>query len=400
MQERLAVIGGGGRVGLPLALAFADTGLPTLIYDIDRTRLAAIQAGRMPFAEEGAQDVLTRVLAKGMLQCDDSPKGLAECRYLVFIIGTPVDEHLNPSFTGMKRAIDACLPHLRDGQIVILRSTVFPGISEFTQRYLNERGLRIDVAFCPERVAEGYSLREFRELPQIISAFEPSVVDEARRLFSRLTGEFVEMRPMEAELCKLMTNAWRYIQFATVNQFYMIASRNGLDYDAIQHGCRYKYPRMAGMPGPGLAAGPCLVKDTMQLAAYSENNFVLGHAAMLINEGLPMHLVELARRQIDLTSATTGVLGMAFKAECDDPRDSLSYKLRKILTIQSRRVLCCDPYVPDPSLVPIEQVLDQADVLFVGAPHKAYRSLHVPEGKILIDVWNCIDREPGPSAAS
>ena len=205
---------------------------------------------------------------------------------------------------------------------------------------------------------------------------------------------------MEAEFCKLMTNAWRYIQFATVNQFYMIASRNGLDYDAIQHGCRYKYPRMASMPGPGLAAGPCLVKDTMQLAAYSENNFVLGHAAMLINEGIPMHLVELARRQIDLTSATTGVLGMAFKAESDDPRDSLSYKLRKLLTIQSRRVLCCDPYVPDPSLVPLEQVLEEADALFVGAPHRVYRSLRIPQGKVLIDIWNCVDQGPGPSPAS
>ena len=195
MREKLAVIGGGGRVGLPLALAFADTGLPTLDLR-HRSRAAGGHSGRADALRRGRRAGSAHASAgQGNAACGDTPKGLAECRYLIFIIGTPVDEHLNPSFTGMKRAIDACLPHLRDGQIVILRSTVFPGISEFTQRYLNERGLKINVAFCPERVAEGYSLREFRELPQIISAFHPSVLDEARRLFSRLTDEFVEMRP-------------------------------------------------------------------------------------------------------------------------------------------------------------------------------------------------------------
>src|SRR5207248_3686723 len=134
----------------------------------------------------------------------------------------------------------------------------------------------------------------------------------------RFTSEFVEMAPMEAELCKLMTNAWRYLQFATVNQFYMIATQHGLDFERILHGCRHRYPRMAGMPGPGFAAGPCLVKDTMQLAAFSQSNFVLGHAAMLINEGLPAHLVQLAKRDGALSEGgTAGILGMAFKGDSD-----------------------------------------------------------------------------------
>jgi UDP-N-acetyl-D-mannosaminuronic acid dehydrogenase len=231
-------------------------------------------------------------------------------------------------------------------------------------------------------------------LPQIISAFEPAVIEQVKQLFGRFTPEFIEMQPMEAELCKLMTNAWRYIQFATVNQFYMIASQHGLDFSRILHGCRHNYPRMAGMPGPGFAAGPCLVKDTMQLAAFSQNNFVLGHSAMLINEGLPAHLLSLAKQNVKLSKMTAGILGMAFKSESDDPRDSLSYKLRKLLTLEAKHVLCSDPYIRDPSFVSLEKIVAESDILFVGTPHKIYRSLLIPAGKVLVDVWDCVHNPP------
>jgi UDP-N-acetyl-D-mannosaminuronic acid dehydrogenase len=394
----VAVIGGCGRVGLPLALTFADTGLRTVVYDINRSAVEQVRHGAIPFDEEGADEVLARVLSRRLLEVDATPERLAECRFLVLVVGTPVDEHLNPTFTAIHRALDTCLGHLRDGQILILRSTVFPGISRHIQQYLADKGLDIPVAFCPERVAQGYSLREFRSLPQIVSAFEPEALRAVSELFGRFAAELVEMAPTEAELCKLMTNAWRYIQFATVNQFYMIATQHGLDFGRILHGCRHNYPRMAGMPGPGLAAGPCLVKDTMQLAAFSQNTFVLGHAAMLVNEGLPAHLIGLARAQTDLRPKTAGILGMAFKGESDDPRDSLSYKLRKLLTLECRRVLCHDPFVRDHSLAPLEQVLAEADVLFVGAPHRAYRGLAVPPGKVVVDVWDVV--RPAAEAGS
>jgi UDP-N-acetyl-D-mannosaminuronic acid dehydrogenase len=187
-----------------------------------------------------------------------------------------------------------------------------------------------------------------------------------------------------------MTNAWRYVQFATVNQFYMLATGHGVDFDRILHGCRHNYPRMQWLPGPGFAAGPCLLKDTMQLAAFSRNSFPLGHSAMLVNEGLPARMVELAKRDQDLSGRVVGVLGMAFKAESDDSRDSLSYKLRNLLALEARRVLCTDPFVRDPSLVPLDRVLAEADVLFLATPHRAYRSLRIPEGKVVYDVWNCV----------
>jgi len=389
----VAIVGGAGHIGLPLALALADRGLRTVIYDINTQALEQILRGRMPFREEGAEEVLGRVLRSGTLAMEDRPDLVRECRFIVLVVGTPVDEHLNPTFSAMHRAIDGCAGVLRDGQILILRSTVFPGIGRHLQAYLRERGLAVDVAVCPERVAEGHSLREFCELPQIISAFDPEVLAQVRWLFGHLASEFIELSPMEAELAKLMTNNWRYIQFAIVNQFYMIADRQGLDFSRILHACRHNYPRMVGMPGPGLAAGPCLVKDTMQLAAFSQNHFVLGHAAMLVNEGLPYYLVEKAKLQANLAESTVGILGMAFKAESDDPRDSLSYKLRKLLALEARTVLCSDPYVQDPTLVPLERVLREADVIFVGVPHRVYRALACDPGRLWIDVWSCVGSE-------
>ncbi len=386
----VAVIGGAGHVGLPLAITFAETGLKTVVFDVDQKKVDQINAGVMPFQELDAPEKLRKALDNGLFRAYGHPGKLSQCKFIVCIVGTPVDEHLNPSFTGIHRALNGCLSEFRDGQILILRSTVFPGISEHVQRFFQQHSLDIKVSFCPERVAQGFSIREFHQLPQIVSAFEPETVEQVKELFGRFAPEFIEMSPMEAELCKLMTNAWRYLQFAAVNQFYMIASSNGLDFNRILHGCRHNYPRMAGFPSPGLAAGPCLVKDTMQLAAFSQNAFMLGHAAMLVNEGLPAHLISLAKKQKDLKPLTVGILGMAFKAECDDPRDSLSYKLKKLLTLESRQVLTTDPFVSDRSLVPLERVLKEASVLFIATPHKAYKGLKVPEKTVVIDVWNCV----------
>lgn len=386
----VGIIGGCGHVGLPLALSFADRGLKTVIFDLNRQAVESVLQGKMPFLEEEGPEVLKRVLEKGTLEVGDHPDRLPECKFLVLVIGTPVDKHLNPSFLGMEKALDDCLPFLRNGQILILRSTVFPGITEHVRNYLANKKMAISVAFCPERVAQGYSLREFRELPQIISAFDPTTLEEVRRLFAHFSPELLEMTPMEAEFAKLITNAWRDIQFATVNQFFMIATENGLDFNRILHACRYKYPRMAGIPGPGFAAGPCLVKDTLQLAAFCQNQFALGHSAMLINEGLPYHLVRLVEKHTPLADKTAGILGMAFKAESDDLRDSLSYKLRKLLTLKARRVVCTDPYVQDSSLLPLETVLEEAGVLFIGTPHRVYRKLQRTPGKVWVDVWNCL----------
>jgi UDP-N-acetyl-D-mannosaminuronic acid dehydrogenase len=269
---------------------------------------------------------------------------------------------------------------------------VFPGVTRLVERMLSERGLKIDVSFCPERIAEGKAMTELFDLPQIVSGRDDRSRQRAAELFGKLTDEIVELEPEEAELAKLFTNTWRYIKFAAVNQFFMIADSQGLDFERIRKGLTHNYPRAADMPGAGFAAGPCLFKDTMQLAAFNDNNFALGHAAMLVNEGLPLYIVSQLAAQHDLGELTVGILGASFKAGSDDIRSSLAYKLKRIVGFKARRVLMTDPYVTvDPTLVPLEQVLEEADVLIVATPHPEYRS--ITTDKPVADVWNVLGKD-------
>jgi len=325
------IVGGAGHVGLPLALTFADAGLRTVIYDIAHHSLEQVRQGKMPRREEGGEALLKRVLRKGALNVCDSPDELCDCRFIVLATAMPSDENLESSLSGVLDVIHELWRCFREGQILVLRSTVFPGVTARVQKHFSDRGLDVSVAYCPERATQGRALREIREIPQIISGFDSRTVAELRKLFSGISGHVIELQPMEAEVAKLMTNAWRYIQFAAANQLYEIACDHGLDFHAIRDACRYKYPRMEAMPSPGFAAGPCLFKDTMQLTTFSRNMFLFGRDAMISNEGLPLYLVEKLAREHDLSALTAGILGMAFKPECDDGRHSLSYTLQGLL---------------------------------------------------------------------
>ena len=393
-EQSVAVVGGCGHVGLPLGLAFADAGLAVVLYDINAESVDRVRAGKMPFFERGADEVLQRVLANGKLTLSTDPMSVAEVDNVVVVVGTPVDEHLNPDPAAVVNAIEDMLDHLHDGQLLILRSTVYPGVTALVERLLARHGKDIPVAFCPERIAEGRAMEELYSLPQIVSGRTPETTDRASTLFGNLTEQVIPIGVEEAELAKLFTNTWRYIKFAAANQFDVMANDHGLDYDQIRMAMTKDYPRAADLPGPGLAAGPCLLKDTMQLAAFNNNNFMLGHASMMVNEGLPMYLVDQIEEEHDLSTMTVGLLGMAFKGESDDIRSSLSYKLKRLLKIKAARVLCTDPYVTvDDDLERLELVLDEADLLVIGAPHKAYASL-APTVPVM-DVWNIVGSGSG-----
>ncbi|GAJ06118.1 unnamed protein product, partial [marine sediment metagenome] len=176
-----------------------------------------------------------------------------------------------------------------------------PGATKRILELLRSRGKKTRVSFCPERIAEGKAIEELRTLPQIVASFDDDSLEEVKKLFSLLTPEIIVLSPMEVELAKLFINVWRYIQFAISNQFYKIASQNGLDFYKIYDAISYRYPRAKGLAGAGFAAGPCLFKDTMQLAAYSNNNFFLGHAAMLVNESLPDFIILNLKQQCSLS---------------------------------------------------------------------------------------------------
>ncbi|HEU4919920.1 MAG TPA: nucleotide sugar dehydrogenase [Candidatus Limnocylindrales bacterium] len=386
----VVVLGGGGHVGLPLSLAFANSGMRVGIFDTSQATLDRIAAGEMPFLEGGADELLREILPTGRLELSATADILARTDQIVVVIGTPVDEFLGPSMTVFERAVEQIAPHLREGTLVVLRSTVYPGTTAYVAQHLEARGKVVDLAFCPERIAEGHALEELHSLPQIIGADSEAAASRAAALFGRLASQTIRTTTKEAELAKLFTNTWRYMKFAVANQFFMIADQAGVDYTNVLHAIRHDYPRAADLPGPGFAAGPCLFKDTMQLAAFTIDHFPLGQSAMQVNEGLPAYIVSaLERRYGGLRGRTVGILGMAFKAESDDPRASLSYKLRKLLIWSGARVICTDPYVRDERLTTLECVLEESDVLVLGAPHKAYSGLEIG-GRDVVDIWGAL----------
>jgi UDP-N-acetyl-D-mannosaminuronic acid dehydrogenase len=383
----VCVVGGGGHVGLPLSLVLAEAGLRVAVYDTNQQTVARIARGEMPFREAGADELLARILPTERLTLTSDPSALRGAPVVIVVIGTPIDEFLNPSMTLFDRVMDQIAPHIADGALVVMRSTVYPGTTERVAGMLAERGRTVDVACCPERIAEGHALEELKELPQIVGADTDAAGERAAALFARLGAETIRTTTREAELAKLFTNAWRYMKFAIANQFLMIAQQAGADYNAVLHAIRHDYPRAADLPGPGFAAGPCLLKDTMQLASFTSDHFPMGQSAMQINEGLPAYIVDaMIHRFGNLAGKTVGILGMAFKAESDDTRASLSYKLRKLLLWAGATVLCTDPYVEDERLVGLDEVLAQSDILVLGAPHRAYRALDL-DGREVVDVW-------------
>jgi UDP-N-acetyl-D-mannosaminuronic acid dehydrogenase len=386
----LVVLGGGGHVGLPLSLAFAQAGLRVGIFDTNQATVDLISTGEMPFLESGADELLRELLPTGRLTLSSDAAILGRTEQIVVVIGTPVDEFLGPSMTVFERAVEQIAPHLRDGSLIVLRSTVYPGTTAYVAQHLANRGRSADLAFCPERIAEGHALEELRTLPQIVGADTETAGDRADALFRELATTTIRTTTKEAELAKLFTNTWRYMKFAVANQFFMIADQAGVDYTNVLYAIRHEYPRAADLPGPGFAAGPCLFKDTMQLAAFTSDHFPLGQAAMQVNEGLPAYVVAaLERRYGGVTGKTIGILGMAFKAGSDDPRASLSYKLRKLLLWAGARVVCTDPHVRDDRLTTLDCVLEESEILVLGAPHREYAGLEVG-GRDVVDIWGAL----------
>lgn len=392
LEFDVCVVGGAGHVGFPLAVAFASRGLRVCIHDINAAAVELIEEGRAPFREPGIEEPLAAALAAGNLVASTDPATISVSETIVVVVGTPVDQYLSPDPEAVPRVIGLFRDRLRPGQLIVLRSTVFPGVTRRVERLLEPESSGFDLAFCPERIAEGHAMTELFTLPQIVAARSQRARKRAGELFARLTDSIIELEPEEAELAKLFTNSWRYIKFAAANQYYMMADDLGLDFARIRQAMMQDYPRAADLPGAGFAAGPCLFKDTMQLASVTGGAFALGHSAMLVNEGLPDYLVRRMEQQHAIHELTVGVLGMAFKAESDDRRSSLSYRLKRVLAFRARRVLTTDPYVTDdPELLPLDDVLAQADLLVIGAPHEIYRDLGSRVGDTpVVDVWNLL----------
>ncbi len=383
-SEKVVIVGGCGHVGLPLGVKFALAGFQTVLLDINAESVATVNSGKFPFLERGGDEQLAEAIKLG-LRASVEPQECADAQVVVFVIGTPVDEHLNPKLSDVFAIFDSYSKYFSEDTLVVMRSTLFPGTMEHLHSRVENGEVKAKLAFCPERVSQGYALDEIDSLPQIVSAFDEESFEKAYRLFARLAPEIIRLSPLEAEITKLMANSWRYLEFAIANQFYLIAQSNGIDFYRIYQAIRYKYPRASGYKSPGFAAGPCLFKDTMQLASFHDNQFAMGHSAMLVNEGLANHVVDHVAREFggQLWDKTIGLLGMTFKGDNDDIRESLSFKVKKGLEFKGAKVLWNDPYLKDSTS--LKELQLQCDHLVLCTPHSAYRDVKL--SKPCVDIW-------------
>ncbi|MBR3221710.1 MAG: nucleotide sugar dehydrogenase [Kiritimatiellae bacterium] len=385
-MKRICIIGGCGHVGIPLGLAFASKGLDVTLVDVNQNAVDNINRAHLPFKENGAAALLKAHVGKNLRATRDA-ETVKKQDVVVFVTGTPVDEHLNPKIHDVVKVLNAYLPYLNKRQLIVLRSTIFPGVSRIVEEMLKKRLGAANLSFCPERIVQGKGIDEIFNLPQLVSGVNKKAENAAAALFSAIAPKIIRIKPEEAELAKLMTNAWRYLEFAIANQFYMMVEKQGLDFYRILEAMKEDYPRAKHFAGAGLAAGPCLFKDTMQLSAFHNNEFFLGHSAMLVNEGLPNFLVSQLEEKMggSLKGKKIGVMGLAFKADNDDVRESLSFKVKKLLEMKMAEVLVTDEFVPN--TLPLKTFLKEADGIILGVPHSAYRKLKVK--KPFVDCWGC-----------
>ena len=385
MEYDVAIIGGLGHIGLPLGILFANKKKNVLLVDSNLEHKEKVMSGEMPFLEYGAEDMLKKALERNLISITSKAETIKNAKYIVVCIGTPVDEYLNPKVNQFLDAISIYREYITEKQIVIIRSSVFPGISNQVNQLL---GPGMHLSFCPERIVQGYAIKEISNLPQIVSGFSEKAINESAKLFEEIAKNIIYTTVTKAELAKLFSNTWRYVQFAATNQFYMIAHDLGEDYSDIRNLMMENYPRMAGLPSAGFAAGPCLLKDTMQLANLSRNANFMAQAAMNINERMPEYIIDLIKREHNLSNVKVGILGMAFKANIDDTRDSLSFKLKKLLNFEGALVYCSDEFVKDTKFISKEELINICKIIVIGVPHDAYKKINFPNSVILFDIWS------------
>lgn len=402
MSNRITVtVIGVGRVGLPLALVLADKGF--LVYGIGRdpVKINKINNGEMPFLEKGAENLLKKHVEKNFFATTDY-SNIEKSDYIILTLGTPVDENMNPVYDQITEALEKAKPHLKLGQTLILRSTVSPRTTEFVQSLINDLkkfavGENFYLAFCPERIAEGKAIEEILSIPQIVGGIDKKSTRKAAEIFKKMGVLTVETDAISAELAKLFTNMYRYINFAISNEFMILAKNYHRDIYEIVNLVNYKYKR-GGLSLPGLSAGPCLFKDGFFL--ISDLPFAdLISTSWKINESMPLLLVKMIRERMKLEGKKAVILGLAFKPEIDDIRESLSFKVRKALLRERAKVVLHDPYIKDYVNQTIEndvyEAIQGADLIFVATNHKEYAQLNIKKIQdivrkdcIICDVWN------------
>ena len=391
LNNNICIIGGAGHVGAPLGIALSSKGYKVILIDKNKKNINKINKGQMPFLEDGCEKLLPLELKKKRISATSDLIEVKKCKYIIICLGTPVNSNFNPNLKNFLNFFYTLKKYLTSKHIIIIRSSIYPGICNKVYSIIKKKCKNL--SYCPERIAQGQSLKELPKLAQIISGKNNKSKIESAKLFKKICKKTIFTEIAEAELIKLFSNAYRYINFSISNQFYMMSKKNKLDFSKMRNIMRDNYDRNISIPSAGFAAGPCLLKDTMQLSSFYKHNFSLGKSAMKINEGLPKFIIDDLGKTYNLKRKTIGVLGLAFKAENDDIRDSLSIKLLKYLKTKKIKTLQSDEYYKNIKNISKSALIKKSNIIIIATPHKAYKNLKISSKKIVVDIWGIIEKK-------
>lgn len=385
-KNTISIIGGAGHIGFPLGLAFANKNFLVNLIDLNTKNLDKIKKGQVPFYEINAKKILDKCLKKNKLFFYNDISAITNSKFVIICIGTPVDENLKPKTKEFFNFFSKLFKFVNSDQVIIIRSSVFPGIvDKIAKKY---EKINNNISYCPERIVQSKALIELPSLPQIISGVSEKSIRESGKLFKKICRKILYSKIKEAEFIKLYSNANRYINFAIANQLYLMCEKYNINFKKVRKLMRYGYERNLNLPLSGFAAGPCLLKDTMQLSSFFKGNFGLGLAAMQVNQKSMIDLVINRLKKIkNYKKATIGILGITFKAETDDIRDSLSVVLMDKLKKLKIKYIYSDVYYKYKKCYDEKILIKKSDIIIIGAPHKKYEKINFPKNKKIIDVW-------------
>ena len=390
-KRNISIIGGAGHIGFPLGLILGSKGFKVSLIDKNKNNIKKINNGEVPFLEENSKKLLTDMRKKKRIYATDQINEISKSKYIIICITTPITNQLNPNLKPFINFFHQLKKKIKKDQIVIIRSSIYPGICEKVYKIIEKKCKNL--SYCPERIVQGKSIVELPKLPQLVSGKSKKAILESGKLFKTICKKIIYTEVIEAELIKLFSNAYRYINFAISNQFYMICQNQNLNFFKIRNIMREGYMRNANIPESGFTAGPCLLKDTMQLSSFYNHRFKLGHAAMSVNEGIPIFIIKKLQKKFDLRKKTVGVLGLTFKAETDDIRDSLSIKLVKLLELKKIKTLQSDEFYKNKKNISKNDLVKKSDIIILATPHKAYKRLKIKKNKTVVDIWGLIENK-------
>jgi len=422
IQERQAVVGviGLGYVGLPLALLFEESGFPVVGFDVDPEKPKALLRGESYIRHLGAERI-AKAFARGRISATTDFDGLKECNAILICVPTPLGRHREPDLSYIRNTAEQIAMRLRPGQLVVLESTTYPGTTreELLPRF-SARGLSCGndffLAFSPEREDPGNEKYNTRNIPKIVGAIDAPSQEAACALYGAVVEKVVPVAsPEVAESAKLLENIFRAVNIALVNEMKIILARMGIDiWEVIEAAKTKPFGFMPFYPGPGLG-GHCIPVDPFYLTWKAAEHGIWARFIELageVNASVPRYVVEKTVEALNaqgksIREARVLVLGLSYKADIDDDRESPSFEILELLREKGAVVAYCDPYVPvarkgrrhDIGLKSVpcsSQEFARYDAIVVSTAHSQFRDANLyRDVPLVVDTRNLIPPSRG-----